>query len=219
MKLGLYLLRRHALLYCFYWSVMFGVLAVFLASFDVFGHWIDQTDQASAWSMTVNVAPAWFVFAMGIVLVAMHLPIAIANGITRRRFCLGAAVFVVATAVLFALMKVVGLVLEAWVYQRKGLMDEITVPYPWPTVGGVLTDVFVYLSFMLAGALVSLVFYRLRIWWALLLAPLATLPLGISGMRYADFQPHWTAFAAVAAVWAAAGFLAAQGVAVRPKKA
>lgn len=218
MRICLHLLRRHALLYSLYWSVMFAVLAGFLTSFEVFGHWIVQTEYASAWLLAVNAAPGWFVFVMGIVVATVHLPIGIANGVTRRDYCAGAALFAIATCVLFELAKVVGLLVEALAYNINGIMDEVTVPYPWPTVDSTLAGILGSLGFMLTGWLIALVFYRLRIWWALVLAPLASLPLSGNGMKYTSIQVHWSVVLAVVAVWAVAGYLAARGVALKPKK-
>jgi hypothetical protein len=219
-KIGLYLLRRHALIYSIYWSVMFGVLMVFMGTFDVFGPWILETGRASAWSLAIDVAPSWFMLAMGIVAAVMHLPIAIAHGITRRDFCIGAAVFAIATAVIFQVMKIVGLLLEAWAYQARGLMERLAEPYPWPTVGSTLTDMGRGLAFMLGGWLVALVFYRLRFWWALLVSPIATIPVSSgTGMAYTPWDVHWAFIGAMLVVSAAAGYLAARGLAVKPKKA
>lgn len=219
MRIGIYLLRRHALLYGFYWAVMFGVLLAFLGSFDLFGPWILQTDSASAWSLAVDVAPGWFLFAMGIVAAVMHLPVAIAHGITRRDFSIGAGVFAVASVALFQLMKIVGLLLEALAYEARGLMDQITRPFPWPTLGGTLTEMSSGLAFMLSGWLVALAFYRLRIWWALLVAPFAMIPVGSgTGTVYTPFDVPWAFIIAMLAAAAVAGYLAVRGLAVRPKK-
>jgi hypothetical protein len=220
MRIGLYLLRRHTLLYSIYWSVMFGVLVVFLGSFDVFGPWILNTDNASAWSLTIDVAPAWFMFAMGIVAAVGHLPIAIAHGVTRREFCVGAGLFAIATAVIFQVMKVIGLMLEAWAYEVRGMMDTLTQPYPWPTIGSSLTEMGKGLAFMLGGWMVALVFYRLRVWWALLLSPIATIPVSSgTGMAYTPWDVHPAFIAAMLAASAVAAYLAARGLAIRPKKA
>jgi len=224
MRIGMYLLRRHTFLYSLYWSVMYLVLVGFLVSFEVFGPWILQTPSASAWSLAVNVAPGWFAFVMGIITASSHMPIAIANGVTRRDFSIGAGVFALATVCLFEILKMVGLAVEALVFHATGLMDRLTVPFPWPTVGGVLSDMAKGLGFMLSGWLIALVFYRLRIWWALLLAPLAGIPLS-GGMELISYEAtwslelHWTFLGGIVAVSAVVAYLAAQGLAVKPKKA
>jgi hypothetical protein len=216
----MYLLRRNALLYAIYWAVMFTVLMVFMGSFDVFGPWILETGRASAWSLTVDTAPGWFMFVMGIISAVMHLPVAVAHGVTRREFTIGAGVFAVATAVLFQLMKTVGTLLEAMVYGSRGLMDQLTEPYPWPTMSGALVDMGKGLAFMLSGWLVALVFYRLKIWWALLLSPFATIPVSAgTGMAYTPWDMHWAFITAMLAAAALAGYLTAGGLAVKPKKA
>jgi hypothetical protein len=220
MRIGLYLLRRHALIYTIYWSVMFSVLLIFVGSFDVFGPWIIQADRASAWSLAVDVAPPWFMFAMGIVAVVMHLPVAIAHGVTRREFTIGAGVFALATVVLFQAMKVLGLLAEVMIYELTGLMDQLTVPYPWPALGATLIDMSKGLAFMLSGWLVGLVFYRLRIWWALLVSPLALLPISSgTGTAYTPWDVHWAFITAMLAASATAAYLGARGFALRPRKA
>lgn len=220
MRIGLYLLRRNVFVYAIYWAVMYSVLMVFMGTFDVFGPWILDTDRASAWSLTTDVAPGWFMFVMGIIAAVMHLPIAIAHGVTRREFTVGAGVFALATAVLFQAMKTLGTLLEAMAYGSRGLMEQLTVPYPWPSVSGALSDMAKGLAFMVSGWLVGLVFYRLRIWWALLVSPLATIPVSVGmGMAYTPEDLHWTLIAAMIAAAAVAGYLAARGLAVRPKRA
>jgi hypothetical protein len=220
MRIGLYLLRRHAFLYGIYWAVMFAVLMIFMASFEVFGPWIHQAGRASAWTMTVEVAPQWFIFAMGVVAATVHLPIAIAHGVTRREFVLGAGVFALATVVLFQAMEILGLLVEVMVYESRGLMEQITEPYPWPTPRGILTDLAYGLGFMLSGWLIGLAFYRLKAWWALLLTPLALLPV-TSGMgtAYTSWDVHWAFITAMLAASATAACLGARTFAVKPRKA
>jgi hypothetical protein len=65
--------------------------------------------------------------------------------------------------------------------------------------------------------LIGLTFYRLPFWWAVPVAPFALLPL-MSSMEM-SFNPHWTLPVAIVAVSAGAAYLAAGGLAIRPKKA
>lgn len=216
MRLALYLLRRHRPIYIIWWSIMFVVLALLVVSLKVFGPWIVKTGYASVWSLPVNAAPGWFFFVIGIILVSTYLPVGIAHGITRRDYAIGAGLFALASAVLFELLKIVGLLLEVLAYELFGIMDEITEPYPWPTLGGSLLDTLGYLGFASSGWLIALVFYRLRIWWALLAAPFAAIPLS-SGMEL-KFDLHWSIEAVIVAVSGIAGYLAVRGLAVKPKR-
>jgi hypothetical protein len=218
MSVTRYLLRRHAPIYIIWWSIMFTTLVLLVASLQIFGPWIVDADYASAWSLAVNAAPGWFFFVIGILLAGTYLPVGIAHGITRRDFVISAGLFGLISAGLFELMKVIGLLLEALAYNIFGIMDKITEPFPWPTLGGALIDVLKYLGFLSSGWLVALVFYRLRIWWALLLTPFATIPLS-AGMEFSSYVPQWWAVVAIVAVSGVASYLAVRGLAVKPKKA
>lgn len=216
MRIARHLLRRFRLVYGIYWGVMLLVLVALVTSLEVFGPWVVDAERASAWELAANVAPGWFVFVIGIMLASTFLPIGIAHGMTRRDFALGAGQFAVATAVLFALLKIVGQLLEALAYNMLGIMGEITKPYPWPTLGGALVDVLGYLGFMSSGWLFALIFYRLRVWWALALAPLAMIPL--SSAMEMNLNLHWSITVVIVAVSGAAAYVAAQGLAVKPRK-
>lgn len=212
MKLGMHLLRRHLLLYSIFWTVLLSLLGGSLVIYEVFGNPIGK-ELASFWSLLANVAPVWFVFVMGIVLASRHLPIGIAHGITRRGFSAGAGVFLLATCVLFGLLNVALRILEA--YKGIAVMDELNLPYPMPTFRSTLSDILLYLAFILSGWLIGLTFYRLPFWWAVAVAPFAVLPLA-SAM---EPSLHWTLNPAVVAAAGVAAYLAGQGVAIRPRKA
>ncbi|HZM78535.1 MAG TPA: hypothetical protein VFC19_22645 [Candidatus Limnocylindrales bacterium] len=223
MSLARYLLRRHRLIFGIYWGIMLLVLAALVTSLKVFGLWIVEAERASAWALAANVAPGWFVFVIGIILASVYLPVGIAHGITRRDFAIGAGLFAVATSVLFELMKIAGQLLEALAYNMFGIMEEIAEPYPWPTAGGALTEVLGYLGFMCSGWLSALIFYRMRIWWALLVAPFAAIPLS-GGMEFISTEtdwshkPHWSFITLIVAGSVVAAYLAVRGLALKPKK-
>jgi hypothetical protein len=219
MRIARYLMRRHRLVYGIYWGVMLLVLALLVTSLEMFGLWVLDAEGASAWALAVNVAPGWFVFVIGIILASTFLPVGIAHGITRRDFARGAGLFALATAVLFALLKIVGQLLEALAYNVLGFMEEITEPYPWPTPGGALTDVLSYLGFMISGWLFALIFYRFRVWWALLLAPFAVIPLSSATEMGVRLNLHWSVTTLIVAFSGAAAYLATRGLAVKPRKA
>lgn len=217
MKLGMHLLRRHARLYGWFWGILVAAFTLFLSSLVFLGHWNADNDQASLWSVGGAQAPMWFAFVMGVMLASTHLPVAIANGVTRRDFCVGAAVFAVATSVLFGLLLLIGYLVEMTVFEALGVMDELVNPYPTPTLESTVGEILTFLAFMVTGWLISLAFYRLPVWWAIVAIPFAALPL--AGSRgFAPYSPHLALSVAIVAVGGFAAYLAARRVPIRPRK-
>ena len=216
--------------YGIFMSIMILVMAGLALSFEVFGHYTLDDQRSSVWETVGLQAPRWFMFVIGIMLATVNLPVLVAHGITRRVFARGALVFAVASSAAFSLLMLMGFVVERAVYTANGMMAAID-NYPLAKV----TDASRFyveitlagLLFMLSGWVIGLLFYRLRIWLALLALPVVTLPViggiamgmsTIAGVRMSFANVVLIQLAAVLIV-IALGYFLGRDVAIKPKKA
>lgn len=221
MTLFKHLVRVGFPMFGIFWGIMAALLAGSMLSFEVFGHWIaDDDDITSAWATIGTQAPLWFVFVIGIMLATTRLPVAIANGHTRRDFSVAAAFYGLFTTVAFGLVTMAGYVVEYWVYRANGIMAELGDRYKAPsllTLAGILLG---YAGFVLAGWIIGICYYRISPWWATLLLPITAVPLaaGIT-LPYTDaFSGPFAVSGVVIPVAVVAAYLMARNVPVRPKK-
>lgn len=207
--------------YAIFWAVMALILAGLLVSVEIFGPWVDDEGPISAWSTVGSQAPMWFLFTMGIMLSTVSLPVAVAHGITRRAFCHAAAVFAVASAVLFGLLVMLGYGVEYLTYHATGKLAELDQPFPVPTVSQALRTMLSGLGFLLGGGAVGLCFYRLTVWRAIASLPLTVAPI-VVGLQLPAVS-GFTGDAAISVIvvlgMAVACYLLARNVPLRPRKA
>lgn len=179
--------------YLWFWGIAALALAGIAVSFEIFGHYSLDDQRVSVWETVGAQGPRWFLFVMGIMWATVNLPVAIAHGITRRKFFRGAMVFGAATAFLFALLMLAGFGVERIVYTMNGMMAEIS-SYPintWGEAAAYLAEAFVAcLAFVTSGWAVGLIFFRFQVWVALVLLPLAILP-ALGGMPTTRNDAPW----------------------------
>ncbi|WP_117211758.1 hypothetical protein [Allorhizocola rhizosphaerae] len=215
-----HLARGYRVVYAWFWGLVALVFTGLMVSLTIFGPWVVGTGESSAWGLVAGQAPAWFLFTMGIMLATTGLPVAVANGVTRREYTVAAGIFTVVSSVLFGLLILVGHALEILVYRANGIMAALTEPYPAPTLATFGRGVLQHLAFMVTGYLIGLCFYRLRVWWAIAVTPVAMIPV-FAGNDQADvtrFGGVWLVLAVACAAGVAA-YLLARSVPIRSKKA
>ena len=170
----------------------------------------------SVWLFAGSVGRYWLM-VVGILLVSMHLRQFISNGVTRRDFLIGAAVFGLILAVFFAVLVPLGHGVES---ALLGLDGRRGVGYP-PFSFAVAVGEFGYslpgaLAFGVSGIAVSAGFYRYGAWGGSLVMLPALLPIAASqaflgiddhGELSARFVPYLAALAISLAVTAMAAVL------------
>ena len=135
--------------------------------------------ELSLWELITGQATKYWLLVLGLSL-ATQLKLHVANGVTRRRFLLGAGLFGLITAVSFAALVPIGRGVEWLVRNALGVAAN---GYPDFSFGEALRDFAHYapgaVGWLITGALVAAGFYRYS-WWAglLLIVPFA-LPLAI----------------------------------------
>jgi hypothetical protein len=135
----------------------------------------------SLWLIIAGQAMKWWLLVFGVLLVATHLRLYVANGVTRRDFLAGAALFGGLTAVAYALIVVLGHGIERLVWTAFG-----TPPATYPAFSALeaLREFGHYLpgalGCLVTGALVAAGFYRFTWWIGLLLVIPGALPLAVA---------------------------------------
>jgi hypothetical protein len=169
------LFRNYRLVGLWFWGVItLVVVGASVATVRVSG--IDL----SMWELITGQASKYWLLVLGVSLVATHLKLFVANGVTRRDFLSGAGAFGLVSAVLFAALVPIGRAVE-WLLRTA--LGVATNGYPDFSVGEAVRDFGHYapgaVGWMITGALVAAGFYRYP-WWAglLLIIPFA-LPLAI----------------------------------------
>jgi hypothetical protein len=136
--------------------------------------------ELSVWELVTGQASKYWLLILGISVVATHLKLFVANGVTRHDYLLGAGVFCLATAVAFAALVPIGRGVERLLRSAFGATGN---GYPDYSAGEAVSDFGHYapgaLGWLITGALIAAGFYRYS-WWAglLLIIPFA-LPLVI----------------------------------------
>jgi hypothetical protein len=132
----------------------------------------------SWWSLVGGEAVRCFMLVLGVTLVATHLRLYVANGVTRRTFLLGAGVFAALHAAGLAGVLLLGRGAEQLLWSAFG-----SLPADYPRfspaeaaslLGHVLPGA---LAGLVTGALVAAAFYRFTWWVGLLLVVPGVLPL------------------------------------------
>lgn len=136
---------------------------------------IDGPSAESIWENSAY-ATRYYPLALGVMLTPVYLSVAVAHGVTRRSFGLGAAGVVLVVAGVMAVFEAVGYAVENGLYSLGGVTQEfttphlfdsatqfwITVPEVWITVSGNVA----------AGWLIGSAYYK---WGSL--GPTLALPL------------------------------------------
>jgi hypothetical protein len=132
----------------------------------------------SLWLLMAGSAAKYWLGVVGATLVSLNLRQFVANGITRREFLAGAAIFGLLATVVFAVAVVAGHGVEQLLL---GLDGPLPAGYPTMTPGSALREFGQILpsalAFLVAGAAVTAGFYRFGAWGGLALLPPAVLPL------------------------------------------
>jgi hypothetical protein len=130
------------------------------------------------WSTIGGEAVRWWMLVLGTLLVATHLKLYVANGVTRRTFLLGAGTFGAVYAAGLTAVVLLGRGVEQLLWSAFG-----TVPADYPRfspaellnqLGHVLPGA---LAGLVTGALVAAAFYRFTWWVGLLLVLPGALPV------------------------------------------
>lgn len=196
------LFRVHRPIVAWFWSLIAlaaVVVNVTLARFTDSGR--------SIWLLITGQAVQWWLLVVGVLLVALHLRLYVAQGITRRGFLLGAGLFGGVTAVLFAVLVPVGHGVERLVWAAFG---GPPADYPVFSAAEAVRE-FGYvlpgaLGGLVSGALIAAGFYRFSWWAGLLLTLPGALPVLVAGGLFGLYDPaagpspRWLPFAAALAV-------------------
>lgn len=176
-----HLLSVHRRLYLGFWAVMSLFFLIIVTLFGAFGDLAFRGVEVTMWEGSANQAPRWFLFVMGIMQVTMTLPVLIAHGITRKAFWRAGLAFVVFSALLFTVLVMVGMGLETALFSANGGVSRLPDTYPMASAGNAVAytaiSFLAMAGYMLSGLLIGLVYYRMRVWQAIVLTPLALLPI------------------------------------------
>ena len=180
------------------------------------------------WLLVVGSAVKYWLLVIGLLLPALNLRTFVANGITRRDFTAGAALFGIAAAVGLALFVLLGHVVESAALSAAAGPGNYVPLTAGRALGEFGRNVPAILAFGLSGWLISAAYYRFSpIIGTALLVP-AMIPAGLTTwmLSVGDIAPisdaplpYWPAVAIVLAA-VALGYLAARRIlseaAIRP---
>ena len=131
----------------------------------------------SMWLVLAGQAAKYWIFVIGIILVAMHLRQFVVNGATRHEFLAGVAVFGLVLAVAWAVAVPLGHGIESAVLEAIGRRGT---DYPVQTAGGALREfgrqLPISLACLVSGATIATGFYRWRPWIGLAVIPAGAAP-------------------------------------------
>lgn len=170
---------------------------------------------ASVWQYAGSGAFKYFPLAIAIMLTPVFLPIYVAQGVTRRQFAVGGALFAVAWAVALTLTMVAGYGIEAAAYGANGWPHAFETPHlfdSWTQVHLVIAEYFPLIAVhMVTGWIIGTTYYILGWFRATLLLPVSAAPalavealLATSwiGTAIEEFTTHRPPLPAVAVVGA-----------------
>lgn len=165
----------------FFW-VMGAFLAIVMAIFVLIsaGAALLGGVDASMWQNAGSGAFKYFPMAMGIMLTPVLLPLYVAQGVTRRQFTVGGALFVAVWSAGLTLAMVAGFAVEAVAYDALGWPHELENPHlfdSWQQAHLVFAEYFPLIAVhMLAGWIIGMTYYVLGWFRATLLLPVSLLP-------------------------------------------
>jgi hypothetical protein len=136
--------------------------------------------EASVWQTAGAGAFKYFPLAIAIMLTPVFLPIYVAQGVTRRQFAVGGALFIAAWAAILTMAVVAGYGVEAAVYRANGWPHEFDTPHlfeSWTQVHLVVAEyVMLIAAHMVAGWVIGTSYYVLGWFRATLLLPVTAAP-------------------------------------------
>jgi uncharacterized membrane protein len=142
----------------------------------------------SLWLTIANSSAKYWLLVVGIILISMQFRQFVANGVTRRSFLVGVAVFGLAMAVAFAVVVPLGHAIETGVLsligRRSGEYPAAGFEVALVEFGRVLPQ---SLAFFVSGTLIAAGFFRFRPWTGVVLIIPGLLPLGV-GQILLDFD-------------------------------
>lgn len=166
-----------------YWAIMLTVYAVIITVVVAVG----DTD-VSIWATSGGSAPKYFLLAVGVMLTTVFLPTYVGNGVTRRDFALGASLYNLAVAGVYAVLMTLGFLVEHAIYTSADLMGGLTDPYPVRALGDGLetfvAELLVGLAYLCSGWLMGSCFYRFGSWWGIGLIPVTVLPAVVTEVGF-----------------------------------
>jgi hypothetical protein len=173
-----------------YWAIMLPVYALIISVVVTVG----DTD-VSVWATSGGSAPKYFLLAVGVMLTTVYLPVYVGNGVTRRDFALGASLYVLIVAVVYAILMTLGFAFEHAAYTSADLMDNLTDPYPVRSVADALEmfvgALLVGIVYLCSAWLMGTCFYRLGNWWGIVLIPVTLLPAVVTEV---GFNSLWAGY-------------------------
>jgi hypothetical protein len=186
----------------------------------IFTHFSVDTDGLAGglWVLVVGSAVKYWLLVVGTLLSALNLRTFVANGITRRDFTAGAALFGIVSAVVLALVVLLGHIVESVAIAGVAGHVPLTVGV---ALGGFARSVPAILAFGVSGWLIGAGYYRFHPFIGTALLAPALIPAGLTVwlLSLDDITPpsdaplpYWPAVAIVLAAvaiayWAVRGIL------------
>lgn len=138
----------------------------------------------------------WYQFAMMIVVFVGYAGVHVVHGMTRRSLLVGSLLAAAGTAMGYALVITLLLLVERWAYSWLGwyhglsnIDAEVLGGGLWPYAWGA---VLIFAVGNLSGLLVAAAYYRLGPWWGTLCLPLTLAPLLLVSVFAMDHEVQWT---------------------------
>lgn len=166
--------------------------------------WILAYNDVDPFSLlsTAGVAPRWFLFVMGIVLVPACFATHVATGQTRRSFATALTAALVGVSLAAAVVVTLGFAVEHWAHTRLGWSGELLNAHLFTSgdqMGPVLLEnALLVPAYAVSGMLVGATYYSFGGWRGTALLPLTVGPvLDVNGFLVLD---------GIGGVWRVAGF-------------
>lgn len=192
------------------WALAIVVVAAILFTISRF-----IEPQMSAVQFTYHAA-LWYQFAMVITAFMSYAGAHVANGLTRRSFIRATLIVAGATAIAYAAVITLLLLVEERIYRQLGwyhglsnIDGEVLASGTWPYVWGALL---IFAVGNLSGLLVAASYYRLGGWWGTVCLPLTLAPLLLVSVFAMDHEVQWTPWDLTTGVLGAASSVLAAGV-------
>jgi len=138
----------------------------------------------------------WYQFAMVITAFMSYAGAHVANGMTRRSFIRASLLAAGGTAMAYAAVITVLLLLEdriyghlGWYHGLSNIDGEVLTSGLWPYAWGALLIFFVG---NLSGLLIAASYYRFGGWWGTLCLPVTLAPLFLVSVFAMDHEAQWT---------------------------
>jgi hypothetical protein len=198
------------------------IIAVMVALEVIFTRFADAADLPTdgLWSLVAGSAVKYWLLVVGILLSVMNLRTFVTNGITRRQFTGGAAIFGIVVAVGLAFVVLLGHIVESVALGAVAGPGEHTALTAGAAIGEFGRNLPALLAFGLSGWLIGAAYYRFSPFIGTALLVPAMVPAGLTTwmLSVGDVAPisdaplpYWPALAIVLAA-VAIGYLAVQRI-------